>query len=103
MKRLFLTSALAIASLIGFSQAPLVSNMGTTITEIVSYPSDLQLDDCNNLAKIEFSVNQDGIIHVNQINACKELKSFLIQKLEGYKLINSKQFVGNTYQYKLIF
>jgi hypothetical protein len=74
-----------------------------TISEIVAYPNALDLNQHNNFALVEFSVNENGVINVNDINACQELKSYILKKLDGYELINPKNFKGKTFQYKLNF
>ena len=78
-------------------------NMPKVVTEIVSFPENLQLDAQNNFALVEFAVNEKGTISVLQINACQKLKDHVVQKLNGYQLICPKGHCGKTFNYKLIF
>ena len=97
----FLT--LVLITSLAFGQNESRNNMQTTITEIVSYPENIELTKRNNYALVNFSVNKYGIVKVNKINASKELKSYVLEKLNGYKLINSNGFCYQNFQYKLSF
>lgn len=79
------------------------SNMPQTLSEIVTYPENIQLSEKNNFALIDFSVNEDGTIEVNKINASKEVKTYVMNQMNGYQLINSTGHKGKTFQYKLSF
>jgi len=79
------------------------SNMPQTLSEIVSYPEDINLSEKNNFALVNFSVNEDGTIKVNDINASKEVKTYVLNQMNGYQLINSTGHKGKTFQYKLSF
>lgn len=103
MKRIKLLLALVLFAGFGFGQTLLKCNMSEIVTEIVCFPCKMQLNQQNNYALIEFSVNEEGIIKVVRINACEKLKAHVINKLEGYQLICSKGYCGKTYQYKLTF
>lgn len=78
-------------------------NMPEVITEIVSFPCEMQLNAQNNFALVEFAVNEKGTISVLQINACQKLKDHVIHELNGYQLICPKGHCGKTFSFKLIF
>lgn len=106
-KAIILTAAALISSFtfgskVGESELP-NSNMPQTISEIVSYPEDINLSEQNNFALVDFSVNEDGTIEVNNINASKEVKTYVLNQMNGYQLINSTGHKGKTFQYKLSF
>lgn len=103
MKQLVIIAALTLISSFGFAQDIQNTQMPETISQIVDYPSGLDLDQNNNFALVEFSVSQDGILNVSNINASQELKNYILEKLNGYSLIDAKAFCGLTFQYKLTF
>ena len=103
MKRIALLSALALITSLSFGQSSNNRNMPETLSQIVDYPSNIQLNQQNNFALVEFSINEVGIVKVSDINASSELKSYVLNKLNGYQLINSKGYCGKTFQYKLTF
>lgn len=78
-------------------------NMPEVITEIVSFPCEMQLNAQNNFALVEFAVNEKGTISVLQINACQKLKDHVVEALNGYQLICPKGHCGKTFSFKLIF
>lgn len=78
-------------------------NMPKVITEIISFPGEMQLNDQNNFALVEFEVNKKGTISVLQINACQKLKDHVVQALNGYQLICPKGHCGKIFSFKLIF
>ena len=94
---------LVLITSLSFGQNWSNNNMQTTVTEIVNYPENLELNQKNNYALVNFSVNKLGVVKVNNINASKELKAYVLEKLNGYKLINSRGFCHQNYQYKLSF
>lgn len=103
MKKIALLSVLALITSFSFGQSLSSSNMPQTLSQIVNYPSGLELNQQNNFALVEFSINEGGIVEVSDINASSELKSYVLNKLNGYQLINSKGYCGRTFQYKLTF
>ena len=103
MKRIILLSVLAIITSFSYAQSATNGKMPETVSEIVSYPLNLELNKQNNYALVNFSINKLGVIKVNKINASKELKAYVLDKLNGYKLINSNGFCGQNFQYKISF
>lgn len=99
MKKYAFLIVLGLIGSLSFAQG----DLHTTLPQIVSYPQNIQLNTNNNFALVEFSVDDNGIIEVKNINACEALKSYVIEKLDGYKLINPNGLSGQTFQYKLSF
>jgi hypothetical protein len=103
MKKYVLLIVLGLIGSFSFGIGDIHETMPQTINQIVSYPSDIQMDADNNYAVVEFSVNEEGVVEVNSINACEELKAYVLQRLDGYKLIDPAGLSGKTFQYKLSF
>ncbi len=73
------------------------------LSEIVKFPANVELNCANNIALISFDVDQEGYIRVTEINACIELKKYILKQIDGYKLINCCGIANNSYQFKLKF
>ncbi|MBN2667724.1 MAG: hypothetical protein JXR60_00730 [Bacteroidales bacterium] len=102
MKSLVLFLAMVLASQLSMAQTP-NNNFKSCISEIVLYPSQLNLNETNNFALVDLSVSENGTLSVHQINASSELKKYVLSRLNGYKLINSKGLSGKRYALKLNF
>jgi hypothetical protein len=78
--------------------------LSTVITAQVTYPDFAIEKRITGFVVVELSVNTDGSIRVERINASQpELLEYVLGKLEQTKVQNSAQLTGKPYYYRFDF
>ncbi|MGD0710063.1 MAG: energy transducer TonB [Bacteroidales bacterium] len=79
-------------------------NLEKLIGKQISYPDFAKQQKLEGVVLVDFSVNPDGTITVNQTNASNaSLKDYVVAKLKQLNIIPSKDNINKTYDIRFDF
>ncbi len=79
-----------------------LSKLEKQVTRLIDFPDNLSVQPGSSVS-VEFELQQDGTVKVNEINGQPELAQYVKTKLENFATKKMKELVGEKFYYKFVF
>ena len=79
-----------------------LSKLEKQVTRLIDFPDDLSVQPGSSVS-VEFELQEDGTVKVNEISGQPELTQYVKTKLENFATKKMKELAGEKFYYKFVF